>query len=217
MGALPRGWHPLKFWTSTFQWTHPKPQDDLRASHRGPRSHCQLRGITTDTGLASLSGRLFDPPPANRQISRQCPRRGSLRVCRVPRGAPCSLGLWPEDLRKGLLSRGSTAARALPRDLWRQRAEHTARNPLPPTLQPHYGGQPLLAMSTGSPPCPWGLATNLEVLSPAGLAAEEVTGRALEEDHVLRLAACTRHTRCKGPDVSTMGLLHPGPNSQQSL
>lgn len=92
MGALPRGWHPLKFWTSTFQWTHPKPQDDLRASHRGPRSHCHLRGITTDTGLASLSGRLFDPPPANRQMSRQCPRRGSLRVCRVPRGAPVHWG-----------------------------------------------------------------------------------------------------------------------------
>lgn len=54
-------------------------------------------------------------------------------------------------------------------------------NPLPPTLQPHYGEQPLLAVSTGSPPCPRGLATNLEVLSPAGLAAEEVTGGALEE------------------------------------
>uniref|UniRef100_A0AAA9S4X2 ADP-ribosylation factor-related protein 1 n=1 Tax=Bos taurus TaxID=9913 RepID=A0AAA9S4X2_BOVIN len=62
-----------------------------------------------------------------------------------------------------------------------------------------------------------GLATNLEVLSPAGLAAEEVTGGALEEDHVLRPAACTRHTRCKESDVSAMGLLHPSPHSQQSL
>lgn len=117
----------------------------------GTRIPLPSQGHHTDTGLASQSGRLFGPPPANRQVSRQCPRRGSFSVRRVPRGAPCSLGLWPEDLCKGLLSGGSTAARALPRDL--------------------------------------------EVLSPAGLAAEEVTGGALEEDHILCPAACTRHSR----------------------
>lgn len=40
---------------------------------------------------------------------------------------------------------------------------------------------------------------------------EEVTGGALEEDHILCPAACTCHPRCKGSDVNAMGLLHPSP------
>lgn len=217
MGALPRGWQPFKFWASTFQWTHPRPQGDLKASHRDP----------DPTAISGASPQTLDWPPcqagslAHPQPTGKCPGSAPGRAASVSAECPEGLHVHWGSGQKTCASVCFLVAAQQPGHFLEtcgdEGLDTLPGTSYPPTLQPHYGGQPLLAVSTGPPPCPQGLATNLEVLSPAGLAAEEVTGGALEEDHVLRPAACTRHTRCKESDVSAMGLLHPSPHSQQSL
>lgn len=109
----------IKFWASTFQWTHSRPQGDLKASHTGTRIPLPSQGHHTDTGLASCqAGLLAHPQPG------KCP--GSAPGGAAPEGKPQSAQRG--SMFTGALARRpvqgsafwcSTAARALPRDLWR--------------------------------------------------------------------------------------------------
>ena len=87
MGALPRGWQPFKFWASTFQWTHPRPQGDLKASHRDP----------DPTAISGASPQTLDWPPcqagslAHPQPTGKCPGSAPGRAASV--SAECPEGL----------------------------------------------------------------------------------------------------------------------------
>lgn len=85
-------------------------------------------------------------PTHSRQASVQAaPQAGAASASAdpaAPRGSQCSLGLRPEDLREALLSGGSMAGRARPRDLWREGAGHTFPDPTAhPSPSAHHMGQ----------------------------------------------------------------------------
>lgn len=72
-----------------------------------------------------------------------------------PEGPSCSLGLWPEDLCKGLLSGGSTAASTSFVETCGDEGLNIPKARTPPTthlFSPTMGSKLLLAVSTGSPP-----------------------------------------------------------------
>lgn len=117
-----------------------------------------LTGDPDPTAISGASPQTLDWPPCQAgslthpQPTGKCP--GS-----APGGAASGSAECPEGLPVHWGSGQKTCARVCflvaarqPGhflETCRQRTEHTARTPLPPTLQPHYGGQPLLAVSTG--------------------------------------------------------------------
>lgn len=88
MGALTRGWQPFKFWASTFQWTHSRPQGDLKASHRDQdptaisgASHRHWTGLPVRQALWPTPSQQASVQAVPQEGQPQCPQsaqRGSM-------------------------------------------------------------------------------------------------------------------------------------------